>query len=227
VRHRPITRPDATSVAAPFGAGGRPLRRARRRVAAALVIAALLPVGCGRGNHPTAGGATPVSATPTTVPASAGAAASGPPLHLIDPCGLATQEEFAAALGTQIKQPTRASSSDSDITCVVESAANSSAITLDVLRPDEGAQSYLEVNRTAETRPLSGLGDDAFVRNSTLAGQDQQFHGVVVYVRKGDLVVLVNGDLPAGAAAGTDPAFGTRLATLAGQVLACLQRHRA
>jgi hypothetical protein len=174
-----------------------------------------------------AGGAPPESATPTTVPTSAGAVASGPPLGLIDPCGLATQEEFAAALGAQIKQPKRASSSDSDITCVVESAANSSAITLDVLRPDEGAQTYLEVNRTAESRPLPGLGDDAFVRSSTLTGQDQQFNNVVVYVRKGDLVVLVNGDLPAGAAPGTDPAFGTRLATLAGQVLASLQRHRA
>jgi hypothetical protein len=205
----------------------RRFRRARRRVAAALVLAALLPIGCGRGNRPAAGGAPPESATPTTVPTSAGAAASGPPLRLIDPCGLATQEEFAATLGTQIKQPKRASSADSDITCVVESAANSSAITLDVLRPDEGAQTYLEVNRTAESRPLPGLGDDAFVRSSTLAGQDQQFHGVVVYVRKGELAVLVNGDLPAGAAAGTDPAFGTRLATLAGQVLASLQRHRA
>jgi hypothetical protein len=182
---------------------------------------------CGRGNHPAASGAPLHSATPTTVPTSAGVVASGPPLRSIDPCDLATREEFAAALGTRIKQPKRAGSSDSDVTCVVESAASSSAITLSILRPDEGAQTYLEVNRTAQTRPLPGLGDDAFVGNYALGGQDQQFRNVVVYVRKGDLVVLVNGDPPAGAAAGTDPAFGTRLATLAGQVLASLQRHRA
>jgi hypothetical protein len=130
VRHRPITLPDATSVAAPSGAGGRPFRRARRRIAAALVLAALLPVGCGRGNRPAAGGVPPESATATTIPTSAGAAASGPPLRLIDPCGLATQEEFAAALGTHFKQPGRAGSSNSDITCVVQSAANSSATSI-------------------------------------------------------------------------------------------------
>src|SRR5690348_1259191 len=130
----------------------------------ALLVCALAVACGGQGGSAAAPGAPATTAgttsagTTTTAPAQAPRSAKPIDLTTVNPCGLAGSAGFATALGTQTKPPKVARSADSDITCVVESAVDTSAITLDVLRPDEGAQAYLEENRNPDAKPVPGLG---------------------------------------------------------------------
>lgn len=168
------------------------------RLTVALAAFAVLSLGCTTSPPPqiTPGGAT---ATPSgTLPAGSSSQpgnSSSPsaPIAPLPACGLIFKSEVAAAIGVSIEHSQEMSAS-SDATgwlsdCVYYRHAHFDQAPLDLTLAagDPYVVLFDELRSAPETSSRSGLGDEAFVRMSTIAGLDGPLGAM--FVRIGSTVI--------------------------------------